>query len=682
MKLLNTAIIRLTIVLLAGIFTGFYTPLPLSWLLFLLAGLFIIFILAFLRSEKLLVQDKFFGGSCLSLFFVLGIVTVQLHQPGNQELHYSNQNIKKDSSLLVSITEELKPDLYREKYVAEVLKLNDSKAHGKILLLLPHNESNLSIGDRFLLGSSLDSLPAPLNPQQFNYRKFMANRGILLQTEPSPAEILSLDPEAQDPKQATQNYREKIITKLRRQNFGKEELAVIQALLLGQRRDLSQETNENYAAAGVMHILAVSGLHVGIILLLLNRLLSFLDRKSWGKLTKTFLLLLLLWAYALLAGFSPSIVRAVCMFSFVAVGMQLKRQTNVLNSLFLSLMLLLLFRPNWAREVGFQLSYLAVISIAILQPLLFNMLVLKNSVLRYFWSLFTVTLAAQVGVLPLSLFYFHQFPGLFFISNLVILPFLGIILGLGILIILLTMLDLLPAVLAQCLNFLIKGLNKFVEWMALQENFLFQDIQFTQSQLFAFYALLLSIILLCRGFTLRRLSQLLCVSIYLQGVLIFEAVSKNEKELIVFHKNRQTFIGQTNNKHLILAHNSTDSARYQGMVRNYILVKAINSYESEALRNIYFWENEWLMLIDSSSVYLVPGLHPETILLSNSPKINLDRLLRDLKPKQIIADGSNYRTYVNRWRKTCRKKKIPFHYTGEKGSFILGKRAVNLQIPL
>src|SRR5690606_31726330 len=116
-------------------------------------------------------------------------------------------------------------------------------------------------------------------------------------------------------------FREQIINSLRQHSFSSDQLALMQALLLGQRRELSAETTENFAAAGVVHILAVSGLHVGIILLLLHRLLWFLDSRKWRKFCKTMLLILLLWGYALLAGFSPSIVRAVCMFSFVAVGM-------------------------------------------------------------------------------------------------------------------------------------------------------------------------------------------------------------------------------------------------------------------------------------------------------------------------------------------------------------------------
>src|SRR5690606_39063385 len=138
-----------------------------------------------------------------------------------------------------------------------------------------------------------------------------------------------------------------IAGKLQRYRFNREELSMVQALFLGYRKAISAETQENFIDAGVVHLLAVSGLHVGLLLLILNFLLSPLDGSSGGKVLKTLLLLLLLWGYALLAGLSPSVVRAVSMFSFLAVGMQLRRQTNAPNTLFLSLLLLVLLRPQW-----------------------------------------------------------------------------------------------------------------------------------------------------------------------------------------------------------------------------------------------------------------------------------------------------------------------------------------------
>jgi len=276
-----------------------------------------------------------------------------------------------------------------------------------------------------------------------------------------------------------------------------------------------------------------------------------------------------------------------------------------------------------------------------------------------------------VGVMPLSLYYFHQFPGLFFISNLVILPFLGMLLGMGLLIIILSMLDLLPKLLSRIFDSLIQLLNDFVEWVAQQESFLFQDIPFSLIHLIAIYALLMMLLPLLKGWTVKRIYLLLGGIICLQGAVIYEEIGNNDREFIIFHKNRHTVLGLKQKRQLMLQHNLKTSAREEGFVRNYNLTRGTSIRDSAALQNVLYWKNELLLLIDSTSTYRIPGLQPERILLTGSPNINLERLLRDLKPREIIADGSNYRSYVNRWRETCRKKKIPFHYTGEKGSYIL-----------
>lgn len=334
------------------------------------------------------------------------------------------------------------------------------------------------MGEVLLLPARFCDINSPLNPFQFNYAHFMQKQGVLKQLNLDSKEILILKKQKSLPALAD-NYRENIILKLKKHNFSSEELAIIQALLLGQRRDISPKIYEEYAAAGAVHILAVSGLHVGIVLLILNLLLKPLERIKNGRIIKTFLLLLLLWGFALLAGLSPSVIRAVSMFSFVAMGMQLQRKTSVINSLFVSLFVLLLFDPYFIFQVGFQLSYLAVFAIASLQPFLYKIYQPKWKPLKYMWGILSVSIAAQIGVVPLSLYYFHQFPGLFFLTNLFILPVLGIILGGGIVIILFAQIDLLPGILSELYSKIIILLNQFVAWISRQEDFVFSEISFS-----------------------------------------------------------------------------------------------------------------------------------------------------------------------------------------------------------
>lgn len=675
MKLLNTALIKITLVLLAGILTGFYFDFPLYMLLPVLGGVFLIFLFTFFRAKKLFFQDSLFGTNAFLLFFFIGIATVKIHLPENQPRHYLKQISSEEISgspplLLVIITEHLKPDLYNEKYIAEVKKVDANYSHGKILLLFKKDSivPAVDVDEYLLIASNLEPIPAPLNPHQFNYRRFMENRGIFFQT--SPEIFHKPGNKANSLKGMAFNFRSRIIQELEAKDFSQDELAILQALLLGQRQDISNEIYNNYAAAGVIHILAVSGLHVGIILFLLHWLFSPLEKIKYGAVIKTLLLVVILWCFALLAGLSPSVVRAVTMFTFVAIGLQIKRRTSVYNTLCMSMLLLLLIHPQFIFEVGFQLSYLAVFSIVLIQPLLYRLYTPKNRVIKYLWGLLTVTLAAQAGVLPLSLFYFHQFPGLFFLSNLVILPFLGIILGLGILVVILSLLKLLPEPLVEVYSFFIEMLNGFVNWVAQQETFLFQDIPFSKAQLIVFYIFLLALIVLLKSITYRKVIIVLFSILLIQLVYYQEASKSNNNTLTVFHKSRYTLIGQKENGILRLHHNLKQEPDKEKLLKNYAVGEKINKINAEGLKNIYPLNSELLLVIDSTSIYEVPDFNPEYLLLINSPKLNLNRILEKIQPKKIIADGSNYKSYITRWKQTCEQKEIPFHYTGEKGAFI------------
>jgi len=331
---------------------------------------------------------------------------------------------------------------------------------------------------------------------------------------------------------------------------------------------------------------------------------------------------------------------------------------------------LLLINPNFIFQVGFQLSYLAVFTIILVQPHLFRLFTPKFKALKYLWGIFTVTIAAQIGVLPLSLFYFHQFPGLFFISNLVILPFLGIILGLGILVMLLALSGLLPSILASFYGGMISSLNNFVAFVASKEDFIFQDIYFSVLLCVSFYLVILAFILLLKNATIKNLSFFLLTLICVQVVLIYEKTSTKFEETVVFHKSRNTLIGVKKGQDLALYHNLDSIASAQTFIRDYKTNLNISTLEENNLKNVFQLSGKLVLLIDSSGVYDIPGFKPDLIILTNSPKVNLDRIIEKFNPEMIIADGSNYPGYISKWKATGLNKKIPFHATGEKGAFV------------
>jgi competence protein ComEC len=380
----------------------------------------------------------------------------------------------------------------------------------------------------------------------------------------------------------------------------------------------------------------------------------------------------ILWTFAIIAGLSPSVTRAVAMFSIISIAMHLKRPTNIYNTLVISAFVILLFKPTFLFEVGFQMSYLAVLGIVSVQPILYKLWKPKFLVTDKLWQIFTVTLAAQAGVVPISLFYFHQFPGLFFISNIVVIPFLGLILGFGLLIITLALMDILPDFIVTAYSFIIDSLNAFIAWVAQFEDFLFRDIPFTILQVICSYFIITALVQVYKYRNFKWVALSLVGVLCFQGVSFYNRYKTQNDAFIVFNKSRYSIIGQKHNDQLIVHHN-LDSLKQKtdNVIKNFTVGETIDSTLAYKLESLYQFKNKTILVIDSLRVYQGLSFSPEIVLLRNSPKLNINRVIDSLQPELIIADASNYKTYVKRWKATCEHKKIPFHYTNEKGAFII-----------
>jgi competence protein ComEC len=474
MKLLNFTIIKLTFCLILGIVLGYSLNIPVHISAIGTLTILVLLFILLTRSKKRFSQNIWFGCVAFLAMVLVGILTVNLHNQKNFTNHYSN-SISKSLDELHTVTfrirEVLKPGNYYDKYVIDILEINGNKAIGKSLLNIKKDSisNNLKVDDIFVARTNFKNLIDPLNPGQFNYKNYLKKKYIYHQLFVENTALLQLSTKHTTIFGLANNIRAHVNAKLKPYNFKPDELAIINALLLGQRQDISEKVYTSYTNAGAIHILAVSGLHVGIILLILSVALKPLERLKHGKLIKTILLVLMLWSFAIIAGLSASVTRAVTMFSIVAIGMNLNRPTNIYNTLAISILVILLIKPLFLFDVGFQLSYLAVLAIVTIDPVLYKLWQPKNWLLDKYWHTFTITIAAQFGIIPISLYYFHQFPGLFFISNLVIIPFLGVVLAFGVLIMLLAVLNVLPKIIASLFGSVISWMNNFIGWVAHQE---------------------------------------------------------------------------------------------------------------------------------------------------------------------------------------------------------------------
>ncbi len=677
MRLLNFTIIKLSICLILGIIIGYVFNFPLNTSILLSVSLLIALLVFYFIAKKQFLQSIWFGAFAFLVMISVGILTTSFHNQKNFSNHYTKLiPIERDSLNTVTfrIREILKPGNYYDKYIIDLLEINQKKVTGKTLLNIQKDTlfSPLKIDDIYVSRTDFKDLIHPLNPNQFDYKNYLEKKYIYHQLFTSNEALLDTKLEARTLFGIADNIRQHINKKLRPYNFKSDELAIINALLLGQRQDISEDVYTSYTNAGAIHILAVSGLHVGIILIILSFVFRPLEQFKHGKLIKTILLVSMLWSFALIAGLSASVTRAVTMFSIVAIALNLKRPTNIFNTLAISMFVILLIKPLFLFDVGFQLSYLAVFAIVIIDPYLYSFWKPKYWVTDKLWHTFTITVSAQFGIIPVSLYYFHQFPGLFFISNLFIIPFLGLILGFGIVVILLAILNLLPQFVADSFGCIISAMNGFVSWVSKQEAFLFKGISFSLLLVITSYLLIIAFFRLVFKRNYLNLKLFLIAFLIIQSTFIFNKFYKPTNTFIVFHKSRFSLLGNTTNNKIIVASDFDSITNTKNkIIKDYTVGNNIAEIEEQKIASVYQLNDKNLLVIDSLGIYNIKTFKPDYVLLRQSPKINLSRLIDSLKPKHIISDGSNYKSYIERWEHICRKRKIPFHQTSKKGAFVI-----------
>jgi len=659
---------RITLSFITGILLAYkYNPNPASLFLITIGG---IFVLLFFYLKK---QQLYFGVLVYLVSFFIGMVTQVAHTDYLQKKNYTNQLNAHDQEhkLEIRLDEKLKNSPQKQRYIALVKRIDEKESSGKILITIADTSGIYDIGSILLVNAVVKTHKPPKNPNQFDYGKYLANKSVLAQLNVDPNAIKIGKIKDKTLWYFAAKIRNEIIQNLKKNNFGKQELAVVVALILGQQQEISPEIIQDYQYAGAIHILSVSGLHVGFILLFIDYILSLFPKRKHWNLIRFITIVISLWIFALIAGLSPSVVRSVTMFSFVAAGMCLKRETNIFHTLMVSILLILLVAPHFIFDIGFQLSYISLFFILWLQPLLASIWTPKNKLARYFWDILTVSFAAQVGALPLSIYYFHQFPGLFFITNLVILPALGIIMGLGVLVMLMAFFDFVPKFSATILEWLIHALNKVINEIASFETFIIKDIPLNFYLLFSLYLFLTATILWFKKPGCYRLVFSLVTLLLLQASFVktnWEIHAK--KEMIIFHVTKKTLVTERTGKKVILHGNDSllQNKSTANNLNTYLVANFCTLTNKTSLKNTYYYNKSKILILDSVPIYPKDS-NPDILLITQSAKINLQRLLETYQPKIIIADGSNYKSYVALWKKTCAQKRIPFHATAEKGFY-------------
>lgn len=598
----------------------------------------------------------------LLLFFCVGGLVYGIYQKNPTDLPTGKV------VATLSVTEKLKSNQYYNRYYAQ--GQTNKNERFKLLLYQSIELDAYDVGEELTGFFELRPIDAPRNPYGFDYRNYLSNLNVHYQTRIFTEENIISKSYHKNFYYQINQLRKKLIQSFDIHDFNNETHSVVVALLFGDTSELSDEVLLNYRNSGVMHVLAVSGLHVGILYFLLSTIFGFVSR---NKFVRYILIAVFLIIFACLSGLSGSVVRAVVMFLLFGAGRLIYRNSSTINILAVSAFLMLIVYPAYLFDVGFQLSFLAVFSIVYLYPLMSPYIYQKNKIVAFVQSMLCVSLAAQIGVLPLSVYYFGQIPLLFLVGNLFAIPLSSAALILSVVLI---PLNYVWKDLSVVIGFFVDGLLKINNFI-LNKISAFDEMVISGVPLSGWQCLLLSFAVFFIAYWLKNkkfwiMISVLCMMILFQLSFYFTHFStKNIKEEILFYDTQQVIFSSLDNKVLHLYSNKAiEEKNYLNNYRNELNIRD-ESVAFEEFNRVFIADYR-LLVVDSTAVY--PKNQPfDYLLLYDNPNINLERCLSEIKPKKVIIHTKNARWKTKMWRETCIKKNIPFHDMREKGYVYLQK---------
>ncbi|MCZ8143892.1 ComEC/Rec2 family competence protein [Flavobacterium sp.] len=664
MKAIQFPLIRVTLAFIIGLFLGklFVIP-PVLWASGILFSALTVGVIHY-YTRKFITPPYALGGLLLLVFVGVGGMRIAMDVPERNPYHFTHFLKKSQTcTLVVTLESQLRTSKTRTRYVAEVHEGNGQKTVGKIVVGFPKNEQIYKIGELYGVTGHFLPLQTAANPGQFDYSAYLKNKhwyGQLLVTNAK-----WLGPPQKSIPSIADGIRQTVYQRLKK-HLNESDLALIMALILGQQQDMNADLIQAYQKAGAVHILSVSGLHVGFVLIFIQTLLKPIPNTRRFRRLKIVMVVLGLWSFGFLAGLAPSVLRSVVMFSGLAVGEYLRRSSNSYNTLFTSLFLILLWEPHALWDVGLQLSYTAVFFILWLHPILQNLWSPQSKIGRYIRDLLSVSLAAQLGTLPLSLYYFHQFPGLFFVTNLLLLPGMGVLMGLGLLCVVMAYFNWIWTPLLKLVQWALNLMNGIIRIISEQEEMVWSGIPMNLTAMFLLYS-----VIVMGVFALEK-RNFNCCRNFLGSILVFQLTILGIRHYywqneawILFHQRKATLIAQQ--QHHQYQYLATTNA-YLIPLEAFALSRWIAPSAKQDLRQNRFWLNgKKIALVDEKGRF--PKNRPHILIVTNNPRCGPELWLRRHRPDWVVLDGSNAYHLRKSWKECCYQLKIPFHDTSEKGSF-------------
>jgi competence protein ComEC len=689
--------VRLLIPFLAGIFTAIFIPAGVAS--FIIAAFILLFsfgILHYITKPEQEYKRAWIHGLLISvLFFALGGVLVHLNKEIDRPEHFSRIYLE-GSEVQVKVKEPptVKPDYY--KLSAEVLKVKEGDiiytTSGQLFIYLPADTASakISYGDIISFHSAITEVKPPANPHEFNYRRYSGFKQVYHQSYCYAGQWQRTGeniPGLLSPFYTLRDWCMSVF----RNYLNAETLAMTSSLVLGYRDLLEPELVQAYSTTGTVHILSVSGLHVGIFVLLINFVFRLFKTSSRVEITRLVLSLLLIWLYACLSGLSPSVLRAAVMFSFLIIGKSLTRPANNYNALAASALLLLVIDPYLATDIGFQLSYMAVAGIMLLYPKMYALINFKYKVPDYIWQAVVLSITATLSTLPLTIYYFYQVPLLSLFANLIAVPASSIILVGGLVLLCFSWIPSLAPLIGFGLQWVVTFMNWSIEYIALIPGAAYKGLSITLAEMLLILgAIGLAIAYIHTNRPIIAIASLALFATFLTLDLIKEAEQLQQHKLVVYSVNKHSLIELVSTKSSLMVMDTPvdiNSSSYNFHI-------APNQYEmdvkplaqeclaepDEAFHYVAFHrQGDYMQLLDKRIVVLpdyrraIKPAHPlkvNYLILTNNLKLSITDLNKLYKFDMVIFDASNSKAHAAKWEEECRDFGIACYNVQKLGAYV------------
>ena len=638
----------LLIPLIAGILVQYFFKLQYISIALLLTGTTAMLISYLIPKDKQFSWRWLFGVGAILCVSGMGIVITSFKQ--NQ----SEYTFKADTRMYVGVV----TDTPQEKPRSIAYRVFLPEEDKQIVCYFQRDslyKNKLLPGDEFLFQASIQPFRNMGNPDDFDYVRYMHNQGFSGSAYVSSDLWKATGKISSSLKYKALRCRQQIMDFYKSLGFNETEYTILSALTLGYQNELTDELKQGFRTTGTVHVLSVSGLHVGIIYMMISFLLGFIRKGTKYYLLKPIIIIILLWIYAFITGLPPSVLRASGMLTVFCMADILGKRSYSMHALFIAAFFMLLISPFSLFDIGFQLSFISVLAILYLHPKTLPLLKTKNKYVKYIWQMFTLSFVAQLATFPICLYYFGTFPTYFFITNLLIVPLVtfityavgSIVIVKGISIIMPDWSDYLFYLPVKSLQILVHAMTSIIHFFETLPFALIENVKISFSDLVLIFTMIVSILIFMIYKKTKALSISLIAILLLFISHVYINLTERSNDLIVYNRRQTTEI-----KYYKEVVRSDDIDRYKAITFNdqKILILSTNLWQQKATDR---------------------KLNIDYLILTQNNSLSLYDLNQHLTIRNIIIDGSLSAYTRKRISKECQKLDIPCHDVVENGAYSL-----------